>query len=493
MLECQVLIVGLGPTGMMLANEMQKHHIDYLVIDKRKAISNIPRAVNLTPASLALLEFSLGLNILEKTIQTDAIKVYWNNKLVSRVSYLYQKFPYRKFCYLPQPILEKILHKQLRFKKSKILEETELTEIKKLEKGGYVVNLRSKTAGLINIRCQYLIGCDGNNSFVRQWAKISSEEEDYKSGFFLYDIEVAEKPSVDDSNYYIFEQGYIIIVPIAPQKYRIILSSSELVNYENSNYESVDFLYSFIKKYCKIEVKIKRIVWFTNSGFKHRIANSFYEQDHFLVGDAFHVFSPVGGLNMNTGLQDAVNLGWKLAYTIKGYADRQILKTYVDERKIAVQAIKEKTQHLTLVMIKAKTYEPARRYIGSFPNRIFFKQKLPKMLSGYDGYCELTEYQGVIPFKVGHHISEFISEKFIYSSICRGLDKQKFNLLANEVLVVNQKCRIYLNSFQTRKVNLNNCFLLLRPDGYIQKIDSISNFSALSNYLINYLGDYQHA
>lgn len=485
MREVTVAIIGLGPTGMTVANELQKHGINYVIVDKRKAISEMTRAVNLTPASLSLLEFSLGLDVSKKTTETNAINAYWLGKPISRVSYKFQKFPHRKFCYLPQPLLEKQLFSKLDADNADVIEEAELIGVEKNNEG-YVLKINSRLSGESTINAQYIVACDGNNSFVRQWLNIENDTEDYNSNFFLYDIKTEEK-IVDDSSYFLFEHGYVIVVPIAVNNYRIILSSTKLSDKNTEKYNNINFLSSFLQEQCSLKLTITDLIWFTQAAFKHRIAQQCQQQKIFLAGDAFHVFSPVGGLNLNTGLQDAINLAWKLAYVIKGFASSRFLVSYTDERMRVIEAIKNKTKYLTQVMTQAENYPAAKKYIISLANRNFLKHELPQLLSGYDSYQSKINTSGQVGFSPGHHISEFISNKSIYSDLCKKIDPTKFNLLINDDVSIDPEIRDLVARINVKQIDLNGHFILLRPDGYIFNSGLLNQADSLRDCLSNYL------
>jgi 2-polyprenyl-6-methoxyphenol hydroxylase-like FAD-dependent oxidoreductase len=474
MRQCEVLIVGLGPSGMLLANELQKHDIDYLIVDKRAAISNVTRAVNVTPASLAILRYSSDLTIKNQGFKTNKIVAYWHKKLISRISYKYQKFPYKDFFYLPQPELESLLYEKIHDKENRVKENTEVVSIENIS-DGHLVNLLDEHANPSTIKCQYLIGCDGNSSFVRNWANISSDEENYFSSFLLYDVETDETITTD-SSYYLFDDGYIIIVPINRNNYRIIYSIKKSISLDLRDKNSIDFVVSVLKKHCNISARINRIIWSTQSGFKHRIARKCRKANIFLVGDAFHVFSPVGGLNLSTGLQDALNLGWKLSFVIKGVANKQLLDTYAEERSVSVKKAKDKTKHLTKVMTSATSYSRALFYITNLANRRFIKTGLPMMLSGYESYG-----------KIQFHFSELVSHEENYHSICELLDNKKFNLIMSHHVDFDWAKNTYIKKITVPEIPLWNKYLLLRPDGYILKIGKIENLSRLPAYIENYL------
>ncbi len=435
MKSVDVLIVGMGPTGMVLANELQKWGINYFIIDKREAVSSMTRAVNITPASLALLQYSLKLNLADEIIQTEKIHLFWENKWVSDVNYEKMNFPYKSFSYYKQPHLEKALKDKL--DKSRIKEKTELKTIEKNPAGGYKVLLDNE-----EICSQYIIGCDGNNSLVRNWITQENDFEDYGAHFLLFDIETNVN-FTEEGLYYIYSDGYIIIAPIDKEKnqYRIVLSSAELSKTATEQYNDINFIENYFSKKSNTVISVEKIIWFTSGTFRHRISSVAQHENIFLCGDAYHIFSPVGGLNLNTGLQDAINLAWKLAYVIQGKASPSFLKTYAVERGKSVERTRNATKEMTHYMTNFTTKGELKNHHTNTKN--IFEYILPKILSGYD-----NQYQ---------HVSElFLKEE--YDSFCNSINNLGFNLVLN-----------------------NNQWLLISPDGYIvdaiekEKLNEVEN------------------
>lgn len=475
-----VLIVGLGPSGMTLAHELEKHGVSYTIVDKRKAISSMTRAVNLTPATMASLRYSMKLSLDHEAINTSRIRLFWENKRIADIDYKNMNFPYKSFSYYPQPLLEEKFSQQL--DKYTQRELTELLRIKEVQDGYEVLLFDHRRDKKYWLKCKYLIGCDGNNSTVRKWITDKNDTEDYGANFLLYDVVFKENLTID-SLYYVYENGYIIIVPIGPNRYRIILSFSKLNFNQTEQYNDIDFLENYLNMMLKKQsTPIQEILWFTHSRFSHRIASRSIYGNCILCGDAFHVFSPVGGLNMNTGIQDAINLGWKLAFVLQGKAEHNLLMSYESERSHAVRKIRDKTKHLTQCVTNATNYEGSRKYITALSNRVEQRFKLPYLLSGYDNY-NLTEYSSYPNhLSVGHHISENIKCCDTYEMLCDAVNESVFTLIHGR-LVPTDSTKGKLHDLNTLCHNHfgDDTWVLLRPDGFIAATGSSDDIGQAHN------------
>jgi len=410
---------------------------------------------------------------------TNYSNIYIGGEYTDKISYESQRFPYRNFCYLPQPLVEQQLLKILD-DDEKIIDESEVINISKIDEK-YIVTLKSKNKNNYNILCDYLIGCDGNNSIVRNWLNMDSIFEDYGSSFLLYDVKTKNELTVE-ANYYLNNNGYIIIAPIAKCRYRIIISTQKSES-DVFNDRCSDFLINTIKVKCNINISINELIWFTKAKFYNRISVSCRKDNCFLVGDAFHVFSPVGGLNMNAGIGDALNLAWKLAYVIKGYSPTTILETYVTERTTVVNKIKKITEFLTSEVIN---YNCSNRLKSNFMKRnfkSFSRDLLAYKLSGYNNLLDKDE-GCIIPsmFKVGHHISEFIKDRKIYAKLCSTIDNIKYSFITSRSFISEENSDINISCYVIPELKLYDKFILLRPDGYILKNSNITYYSLLNSY-----------
>lgn len=193
------------------------------------------------------------------------------------------------------------------------------------------VSLQSGTESVI-LTCDWLIAADGAHSAVRKQLQIPFAGDTYEHEFFLADVEL-DNNELGESRVDLFmsKLGFAGYFPMPEAKcYRIIGSLSESLH-DKKDLE-LDAALPHINTLSGFDLKIVHNKWFTKYRLHHRMADNFRKESVFLIGDAAHIHSPVGGQGMNTGLQDAYNLGWKLAGVVTKQLKENILDTYAAER-----------------------------------------------------------------------------------------------------------------------------------------------------------------
>jgi hypothetical protein len=174
-------------------------------------------------------------------------------------------------------------------------------------------------------------GCDGGRSTVRERSGVGFPGAPYEHVFFVADTEATGSMVPDELNVYLLRDGFHLFFPMrGTDRWRVIgiLPEALREKHDLAFEETVPAL----KKEAGARLSFKRCSWFSTYRIHHRCAERFRERRCFLLGDAAHVHSPMGGQGMNTGLQDAYNLAWKLALVISGKADAALLDSYEAER-----------------------------------------------------------------------------------------------------------------------------------------------------------------
>ncbi|HLF11753.1 MAG TPA: FAD-dependent monooxygenase, partial [Gammaproteobacteria bacterium] len=189
------------------------------------------------------------------------------------------------------------------------------------------------------VRCQYLIGCDGINSRVRRSLHLAQEESDY-AGTVLQNLDafLNDFPDADDYVHYCAgTDHFIMVVKLPGGFYRMLLSDRGEAADPNVTPEKA-FMRLVDKHFDG--VTLGDVVWHSKWQSSVRLAHTYREGNVFLAGDSAHVHSTTGGQGVNCCIQDAYNLGWKLAMVVQGVAKPELLNTYVTERRpIAEQVI----------------------------------------------------------------------------------------------------------------------------------------------------------
>jgi hypothetical protein len=200
------------------------------------------------------------------------------------------------------------------------------------------------------VKAAFVAGCDGARSAVRELSGITFPGAPYEHEFFVADTEATGPMVADELNVYLWRDGFHLFFPmLGPDRWRVIgilprhLRGRDDVTFEQS--------IPAIRREAGAELSFKGCSWFSTYRIHHRCAERFRNRRCFLLGDAAHVHSPMGGQGMNTGLQDAYNLAWKLALVVNGRATADLLDTYEAERIPVAQRLLNTTDRAFMLVV----------------------------------------------------------------------------------------------------------------------------------------------
>lgn len=336
-----VLIVGAGPTGMVLANELLRRRVPCRMIDKRRGPSETSRSFTLHAKTMEMFEH-MGL---AHTFLSDGIiskGFYFNFKGQDAhpaldFTGLDSQYPY--ILVYNQNDTEQRLREHLdavyNFQPEWNVELTDFTEID----NGYDAKLESVNGHRQSIKPRWIIGCDGVNSFVRQKAGLDFDGETYEGMVMqMMDVEYSGFEGSDDwVHYYMSKQSFLLLTKLPNGNHRVLIS--DMGEADDPDLTPRQAFQRLIDGHVD-GTTLAEPEWATKWEIWKRIANDYRAGNCFLAGDAAHVHSPSGGQGMNAGMQDAFNLGWKVAMVALGQAKATLLDTYGPERQpIGAQVI----------------------------------------------------------------------------------------------------------------------------------------------------------
>ncbi len=333
LLKTDVLIVGAGPTGLMAANLLMRFGIEFILIDHKSGPTIESRAISITSRSLELYQ-QLGLSdyILSEGAKINSFNIYVRGKYVTHVHIGEIGEGKSDFSFLfsfEQSRNEQLLYDQLKSQGRDVVWETEFRQLTENDIGVEV--LASQNGNPVRIQAQYLVAGDGARSDIRHQLQIPFEGGTYENKFFVADT-ILHWPLADDQ--LLISPGDHNFCGFFPLKgkgaYRILGTLPDDQR-ENDQITFAD-LEKTIRETTGIELTFEKVNWFSIYKLHHRCVDSFSKGHVFLAGDSAHIHSPAGGQGMNTGLQDAANLAWKLAFVLKKWAKPAILQTYNEER-----------------------------------------------------------------------------------------------------------------------------------------------------------------
>jgi 2-polyprenyl-6-methoxyphenol hydroxylase-like FAD-dependent oxidoreductase len=329
-----VLIVGAGPTGLALAAELAAHGIRPRLVDRKRDRVHESRALAIQPRTLEVLA---GLGITDQLIEhgNQAVQLRLHARGGETAVPLFDlgladtAYPYLLF--LSQAETERILAEHLGAADVTVERTVEVSD---LAPGGDVVStvLRHRGGRQEHISARYVVGCDGAHSTVRAAAGIGFEGSSYPQTFVLADAE-ADGIAPDAAHAFLSEQGMLFFFPLgSPASWRLLAMRPTGDPTQPDAPVTLAEVQALADAYTGGAVQLRDPVWMANFRLHHRAATRYRAGRVFLAGDAAHVHSPAGAQGMNTGIQDAVNLGWKLAHTLRGAANPAVLDTYQPER-----------------------------------------------------------------------------------------------------------------------------------------------------------------
>jgi 3-(3-hydroxy-phenyl)propionate hydroxylase len=364
-----ILIAGAGPTGLAMAIELTRMGLPVRLIDKAEQPAQHSQALVVQARTLEQFErygiareaVSRGRKLLRATAMSEG-------KTLATVdlSRIPGRYPYVLF--LPQSETERLLTEHLRSLGVQIERGTELLSFENSHEG-VTAQLRHNSgdaAGVTqSIPARWLIGCDGAHSVVRDQLKIPFEGESVPLDFFLGDFELAG-PDVpgDELRLHIHHGDVVFIGRLSDKLLRVIVVKHRAEGAPPVDRQPTlaDFQSALDRTGAKI--KVKSSVWMTPFNINERKAGAYRVDSAFLAGDAAHIHSPVAGQGMNTGIQDAANLAWKLAAVADG-ARTDLLDTYGEERGAVGDALLKTTSRgLSVVTSTNAVFERLRDLVA---------------------------------------------------------------------------------------------------------------------------------
>jgi 2-polyprenyl-6-methoxyphenol hydroxylase-like FAD-dependent oxidoreductase len=238
--------------------------------------------------------------------------------------------PYPYLLILGQDDNEMIMGEKLRDLGVSVEWNTELVGLEQ-QPDGVTATLKLADGSNGKIRAAWVGGCDGARSAVRELSGITFPGAPYEHVFFVADAEATGSMVADEVNIYLWQAGFHLLFPMRGEDHWRIVGILPPGMRERRDVTFQDVLPS-LRNEAGAGLSIKACSWFSTYRIHHRSASRFRDRRAFLLGDAAHIHSPVGAQGMNTGLQDAYNLAWKLALVVKGQADIALLDSYEEER-----------------------------------------------------------------------------------------------------------------------------------------------------------------
>jgi 2-polyprenyl-6-methoxyphenol hydroxylase-like FAD-dependent oxidoreductase len=339
-MDTDVLIVGAGASGLVLALCLARRGVRVRIIDRSAAPGSSARAFALQARTLELYDqLGLAVDAIARGQAIAAMTVHLDRDRVVRIPF--GDFgsglsPYPYVLILHQDDHEALLVERLAAIGVEVERNTELVD---LEQRHGIVRARLKGPGRADTVCQaaYVCGCDGVSSTVRDLSGVRFPGGSSEELFYVADVE-GEGATVDGALHYVLsDAGPFSVFPLGePGRVRLIGLTPEPVRRDYFQFDFDDIMPQIQRD---ADLKVRAVTSFSTYRVHQRIASDWRYGRVFLLGEACHVHCPAGGQGLNAGVGDAINLAWKLGAVLKDGADEAVLDTYQTERMSAARGV----------------------------------------------------------------------------------------------------------------------------------------------------------
>ena len=325
-----ILIVGAGPTGLVLALRLARHGVPVRIIDQKSGPGEASRAMVVQARALEHYgQIGLAAAMVQQGIAIEQLHLREGNREVTAVGIKdiggdLSPFPF--VLSFPQDDHERFLVEQLAAQGITVEWGVALKTFAETGSGVATVLVRGDDEE--RFEASYVCGCDGAHSTVRRVLELDFAGGTYSELFYVADVGITTA-FAPDLFVNLSAQGFVLMLPVRSRGMQRLIG---IVPPDLAGREHLTFADVRASAEAAIDVQVDQVNWFSTYHVHHRVADRFRVGRSFLLGDAAHVHSPAGGQGMNTGIGDAVNLSWKLAQVVAGRIGPAVLDTYEPER-----------------------------------------------------------------------------------------------------------------------------------------------------------------
>lgn len=407
-----VLVVGAGPTGLTAAAEARRHGLSVRVVDRKPGRSGFSKALVAHARTMEVFQ-TMGIadQVLEQGTRFAALNVHAGRRRRRvRVDLLDQPWgdtAYPFWLSVPQYATEQVLEEHLASLGGAVEWGTALESLEE-RLDDVEARLRHDDGRVEAVRARWLVGCDGGRSTVRDGVGLRLDRTDAGATFVLADVKTTARLTEDEGHGFLSPEGLLLIVPMPePGRWRIIAHVPRPPEDAPITIDEA-FLDDLVRRRAGIEFGSHDVHWQSQFDLSHGLVDRYRRGRVLLAGDAAHIHSPVGGQGLNTGVQDAHNLMWKLALAARledgaaGSTDSAeataaagaLLDSYEAERRAVAKGMVEGVARVTRLITTRRSIP--RRVIGLLAPRVISRSRVQARLSRDIGMLEVAYTSGAL-------------------------------------------------------------------------------------------------
>ena len=395
----KVLVVGAGPIGLVMASELARHGTACRIIDTAPTATTFSKAIAIHSRTLEVFE-QMGIvqEVLNRGLKAQKVNFYAEGQHIAQLSLAELKSPYPFVIDLAQSETEGIVGRHLESFGVQIERQVELLRFTQQD-DAVTAHLRHADGNEETVTTSWLIGCDGAHSITRHLLDMPFSGEAFPKNFALADVRLRWPLPDNEMHFFLHPDGVLTAFPLPKGRYRLIVETADEVAQGNQLAPTLEDLQHYFDVRGPKGTVVSDPTWTAPFRVNSRKVQHYRQGRVFLAGDAAHIHSPAGGQGMNTGMQDAYNLAWKLALVNAGRAAPSLLDTYEDERSPVAQAVLRQTDAL-LKMATLKT--PISQYLRTLLLPLLAQQEVVQQRMR-EQISELDINYRKSPLTVEHH------------------------------------------------------------------------------------------
>jgi 2-polyprenyl-6-methoxyphenol hydroxylase-like FAD-dependent oxidoreductase len=380
--DVSVLVVGAGPTGLTMAAELARRGIPCRLIEKVARASEKSKALVIQPRTLEVFQ---DMGIADEAVASGhplpSVTPYLDGKPLGKITFQALESPFPFPLILDQSENERILGKLVQKLGIQIERQKELLHLEQNEDHVKITTKNSdgtEEEFLVN----WVIGCDGAHSTVRHLLGLPFEGSAYNEEFILADVQLDWELARNEGFGFVLKEGLIAAIPKGNGRYRLIINQREL-RPKSTDDVTLHEIQSFADRFIPVKTLVHDPIWLARFQTHRRIVPRFRQNRVFLAGDAAHIHSPAGGQGMNTGIQDAYNLAWKLALVISMRGKGELLDTYHLERHpVAKFVLKGTDRAFRIISMRSNWIRFLQRCFAPYLlKQVWFQKKITTYIS----------------------------------------------------------------------------------------------------------------
>lgn len=363
-----VLVVGAGPVGLTMALELARYQVPVRLVDKMTARSDKSRAIAVWTRTLELLDRAgVSAELIARGNKVDTATIISGRETIARIALGQVESPYPFVLMVPQSDTEAVLEKRIERLGTRTEMGVELAGFTQ-DAEGVTATLRHPDGRSETTRFSYLVACDGSHSTVRHSLGLAFEGIAMGDNWALGDFHLTGFPfPMTELATYWHQDGPLVFFPMATGRYRLIAGLGPATNDVPAPPTHAEFQ-ALIDQRGPGGILLGEAIWTSTFRINERQIANYRHGRVFLAGDAAHVHSPAGGQGMNTGMQDAINLAWKLALVCRGLsAAPALLESYDPERRpVGAEVISESSRLTKIVTLRNPIAREVRNVVAHF-------------------------------------------------------------------------------------------------------------------------------